>query len=98
MEVKHERKDELHQLLWQHTNCEIQCKGWPCRTCFYSLMDELKIPEGEQQELWQAVLLLRGDYRNGQYFLMTKDSFRKSIDELFGILEFGAKKNHASIS
>ena len=34
-------------------SCQVQYKGWPCRTC---------LPEWFDEQMWQAVLYFRGDY------------------------------------
>lgn len=62
--TKQEIKDFLKKWLESGTHCTIQHDGWTCRTCFYDMMDRLKIPDELQQGFWEFILSTRGDYDN----------------------------------
>lgn len=55
-------KEQLRRLLVKVTGCSIQHTGWPCNTCFHSLV---WVPLSHNvHAYWIAVLSYRGDYPN----------------------------------
>ena len=54
----------LIKLLQDETGgCNVQHAGCPCRTCFYDFAEHtLKLSDGWATDLWQIILVLRGDY------------------------------------
>jgi hypothetical protein len=50
--------------------CKIQ-DGWPCRTCFWDMMDRLEIPEQLQHPLWLAHLAMRNPNGDELYVVTT---------------------------
>jgi len=47
--------------------CDIQHDGWPCGTCFFEIGKSIK------NEDWQNVLLIRGDYKEGDLSNLPED-------------------------
>jgi hypothetical protein len=55
------------------TGCALQHNGWPCGTCFESTFKD------GPDSLWQTVLLLRGDYKNGEYFYQEEAEYNSNL-------------------
>ena len=64
--------------------CGIQYTGWPCNTCFHSM--ELGISDDRLHELWESTLLIRGDYKNGEYFYQDDETLSVNVEELIRLL------------
>lgn len=60
MQDRWEKRRRLQSLLAERIGCTLQYTGWPCGTCFGAA--GLDTPHA-----WDAVLVLRGDYRDGDY-------------------------------
>ena len=60
-------KDALKQALLNATTCDIQHDGWTCGTCFFHISPELNNQD------WQAVLLIRGDYSRDELDNLPED-------------------------
>ena len=81
-------KRELKRILKKKTGCAIQHDGWPCGTCFGSLLESLHIdPDSTKAEvLWQSLLVYRGDYKLGDIVKLDQVTIDTSIAELKTIL------------
>ena len=79
------KREKLKKLLLERTNCGIQHDGWPCNTCFHAM--DLRIDDDKLHELWLSTLLIRGDYKNGEYFTQTEGELNENIDELIDLLK-----------
>lgn len=54
-------KERLQDALHAATHgCVVQHDGWTCGTCFFAISDDL------DNEDWQNVLLIRGDYNENE--------------------------------
>lgn len=86
MKARWKKRQVLQDLLTLETRCFIQYTGWPCNTCFHA-MELANISPQRLHEMWESTLLLRGDYKNGQYGICKTDSqFEKDINELIDVL------------
>jgi hypothetical protein len=47
---------------------------------------DLRISDDRLHELWYSTLLLRGDYKNGEYFTQDNKTLTKNIDELIKLV------------
>ena len=57
-------KQQLSDLLYYNTMCEAQYGGYPCNSCFHTIIESDfggKLKE-DVHEYWLAVLAYRGDY------------------------------------
>ena len=57
-------KKDMSDKLYYSTMCEAQHGGYPCNTCFHTIIEEDygdKLKE-DVHEYWLAVLEFRGDY------------------------------------
>jgi hypothetical protein len=63
--------------------CSIQHRGCPCGTCFATI----DFGKGAPKNLWESVLLYRGDYENGKYFYQTKEELSGNIKWLKSFLK-----------
>jgi hypothetical protein len=69
---KSECIEELRQWLVKWTKCSVQNGGWPCGTCACYLISRLGAKETGQHnkpidrvnEVWRAILQIRGDYED----------------------------------
>lgn len=61
------KRRELQDRLLEATGCGIQHTGWPCGTCFHSL-------GLRTEDAWHATLVLRGDYKDGEYGIDMPDA------------------------
>jgi len=60
--------ESLRKWAVNNTGCAVQ-DGWPCGTCFCSLLSDMGVKENKQHnrpidrvnEVWRAVLQIRGD-------------------------------------
>lgn len=86
MKARWAKRRELQQQLLDRTGCGCQHTGWPCPVCFH----ELQLPGITNEilhRMWEATLVLRGDYHNGQYGLdMPDHRLSATIDALLGAL------------
>jgi len=81
-----EKKELLKELLFGQAGCAIQHDGWSCNTCFHYM--KLGISDDRLHELWESTLLVRGDYKNGEYGLFrSKESLTRDVDELINLLD-----------
>jgi hypothetical protein len=72
----------LKSLLNEATGCHIQHTGWPCGTCFGALSLP-GLSDAERNAMWQATLIVRGDYTNGEYIPRFSDAeLAETIDRL----------------
>ena len=57
-------KEKLSDKLYYTTMCEAQYGGYPCNTCFHTIIEEDygKELKEDTHEYWLAVLSFRGDY------------------------------------
>jgi len=86
MKDRYSKRRKLQRLLFARTYCGIQYTGWSCNTCFHAL--ELGVARERLHELWESTLLLRGDYKNGDYGLYQNDeTLSANIDELISLLQ-----------
>jgi len=46
---------ELLEILGNETGCSTQFNNCPCRTCFFSLTDRLKLTDERAQHFWDIV-------------------------------------------
>jgi len=76
---KEELRFILKKFLKKHTGCEVQYNGWTCGTCFYPLMDSMKIPKPLQHSFWKIVLAVRGDYDDMDWAKAEKEDLLKAI-------------------
>ena len=59
--------------------------GLACPVCFHAL--EVGVSSDDLHTMWEATLLLRGDYRNGQDGLAMPDHrFATTIEKLLTVL------------
>jgi len=73
-------REELVEL----SSCEIQHTGWPCNTCFHSVVGpKLGLSNDMTHELWKIILVLRGDYTEKQ---IQKNEDQYVMDHLKGIV------------
>ena len=57
-------KQDMSDKLYYSTMCEAQHRGYPCNSCFHTIVEEDygdKLKE-DVHEYWLAVLAFRGDY------------------------------------
>jgi len=74
------KRRELQQLLTDRTKCVVQHTGWACNTCFHA-MKLVGVNENDLHAMWQATLVLRGDYKNGQYGIDMPDARLSAVVE-----------------
>jgi hypothetical protein len=77
-------KTELKKKLNMRLGCTIQHTGYPCNSCFHSL--ELGISDMELHELWEALLLFRGDYKPPE-IPIGEAEMEKRIKRLYSLLD-----------
>lgn len=74
------KRRELQGLLLDVTGCSIQYSGWPCGTCFGVL--------GLSDGAWHATLVLRGDYKDGDFGIdMPDDRLTEEVDRMLTALK-----------
>ena len=67
---------ELKNAVCNASGCRLQYRGWPCGTCFFAISKKLT------EQDWQAVLLIRGDYKKSELNNLPKDiaaSLKKTL-------------------
>tara|TARA_Y100000401_G_scaffold40697_2_gene30959 strand:+ start:9487 stop:9789 length:303 start_codon:yes stop_codon:yes gene_type:complete len=74
--------EELEGSLYYATMCSIQHRGYPCNSCFHTIIeaDYGHLLKEDTHEYWRAVLSFRGDY----------DDLPKRLDlieELYNVIE-----------
>ena len=74
--------EHLAQNLYYISMCSIQYRGYPCNSCFHTIIEEDygHLLKEDTHEYWLAVLSFRGDY----------DDLPKRLDlveELYDIIE-----------
>jgi hypothetical protein len=84
MKDRYKKRRELQELLLKETMCGIQHTGWPCNSCFHNM--DLPISDKRLHELWEATLILRGDYTTKDIPLDDKTLIER-IDELIRLLK-----------
>ena len=57
-------RKKLSDKLYYVTMCELQHNGYPCNSCFHTVIEEdyRKDLKEDTHEYWLAVLSYRGDY------------------------------------
>ncbi len=78
-------KRELKRILKKKTDCSIQHDGWPCGTCFGTVLPD-NISEEKAQDFWRSLLVYRGDYSLADMGL-DQETVDKCITELKVMLE-----------
>lgn len=80
------KRRSLRERLTYATGCTIQYTGWPCNTCFHAL--KIGLDADDLDRAWHATLVLRGDYRNGDYGMepFTDQELTHCIDRLIWLL------------
>ena len=74
--------EELEGSLYYVTMCSAQHRGYPCNSCFHTIIeaDYGHLLKEDTHEYWLAVLSFRGDYDN----LPTRLDL---VEELYDIIE-----------
>lgn len=85
MKQRYFKRRILKNLLVDKTLCSAQHTGWPCNTCFHAM--KLGIDGDRLHTLWEATLLLRGDYNMNEYNLYrSPEQFESEINEIIELL------------
>ena len=80
-------KLELKRRLKKETGgCVIQHDGWPCGTCFGTVLNKYNAPENLHSDIWQSLLVYRGDYKLGEYVQLTQEQVDANIKILKDLL------------
>ncbi len=74
--------DSLGENLYYATMCSVQYRGYPCNSCFHTIIeaDYGHLLKEDTHDYWRAVLSFRGDY----------DDLPKRLDlveELYNVIE-----------
>ena len=82
-------KQEMGDKLYYSTMCEAQHGGFPCNSCFHTIIEEDygdKLKE-DIHKYWEAVLDFRGDYDDYDWPRETDTSkFYELIEELYNTI------------
>ncbi|MCW4008558.1 MAG: hypothetical protein NWF09_07730 [Candidatus Bathyarchaeota archaeon] len=85
--------NELRDLLNIVVGCNLQYNGFPCNTCFHTVLaseaEKVENPPNIDRihEWWEATLIFRGDYKNGDLIYIPKKELKKRINELASFLK-----------
>jgi hypothetical protein len=74
MKQRWEKRRQLRELLAARTGCGIQYTGWPCNRCYHTLHLS-NVNDEELHAMWIATLVLRGDYKDGDYGIHMPDEY-----------------------
>ena len=70
------------------TGCELQHTGYPCNSCFHTIIQEDygHILKYKVHDYWSAVLYYRGDYKDYQDWSIDVSLMKPRLEELNNVL------------
>ena len=73
-------RNKMQECVGNATGCNAQHDGWTCGSCFFAVSEELNNQD------WQNLLLLRGDYKENELNNLPQDR-NKSMNKIYHIMK-----------